>query len=175
MDRNGVQAQTVMSSTPSVSRWHGHGHAVPGGRAGLALGRLPVVLSGNAQTPRVADRGPGRAETWRAVPHEVGRRVRTPGTQCRRARHRPGRGGADVRRHTRYTHFSGRSRTQLARPAGTPRRAGLAGSGRGVVLHRHRLGPEAPRHRRRRRALRYHAAPGRRRLPRAAAFMAGHD
>ena len=41
--------------------------------------------------------------------------------------------------------------------------------------HRHRLGPEARLHRRRRRALRYHAAPGRRRLPRATAFMAGHD
>ena len=45
---------------PSVSRWHGHGHAAPGGREGLA--RLRVVLSGNARTPRVADRGPGRAE-----------------------------------------------------------------------------------------------------------------
>ena len=31
---------------PSVSRWHGHGHAAPGGRVGLA--RLRVVLSGNA-------------------------------------------------------------------------------------------------------------------------------
>ena len=45
---------------PSASRWPGHGHAASGGRAGLA--RLRVVLSGNAQTPRVADRGPGRAE-----------------------------------------------------------------------------------------------------------------
>ena len=88
---------------PSVSRWHGHGHAVPGGRAGLA--RLPVVLSGHAQTPRVADRGPGHAEAWRAVSHHVGRRVRTPGTQRRRARHRPGRGGADVRRRPLGTHI----------------------------------------------------------------------
>ena len=45
---------------PSASRWHGHGHAASGGRPGLA--RLRVVLSGNARTPRVADRGPGRAE-----------------------------------------------------------------------------------------------------------------
>ncbi len=37
--------------------------------------RLPVVLSGNARTPRVADRGPGHAEAWRAVPDHVGRRV----------------------------------------------------------------------------------------------------
>ena len=109
---------------PSVSRWPGHGHAASGGRLGLA--RLPVVLSGNARTPRVADRGPGHAEAWRAVPHHVGRRVRTPGAQCRRTRHRPGRGGADVRRHTRDTHPRGRSRTHLARPIRTPRRAGLA-------------------------------------------------
>ena len=103
---------------PSVSRWHGHGHAAPGGRAGLA--RLRVVLSGNAQTPRVADRGPGRAEASRTVPHDVGRRVRTPGTQCRRTRHRPARRGADVRRRPWHTHPRGRSRTPLARPAGTP-------------------------------------------------------
>ena len=45
---------------PSASRWHGHGHAASGGRDGLA--RLRVVLSGNARTPRVVDRGPGRAE-----------------------------------------------------------------------------------------------------------------
>ena len=109
---------------PSVSRWPGHGHAAPGGRAGLA--RLPVVLSGNARTPRVADRGPGHAEAWRAVPHDVGRRVRTPGTQCRRTRLRPGRRGADVRRRPWHTHPRGRSRTPLARPAGTPRRASLA-------------------------------------------------
>ena len=33
-----------------------HGHAVPGGRPGLA--RLPVVPSGNARTPRVAEVDP---------------------------------------------------------------------------------------------------------------------
>ena len=48
-----------------------HGHAVPGGRPGLA--RLPVVPSGNARPPRVADRGRGHAEASRAVPHHVRR------------------------------------------------------------------------------------------------------
>ena len=47
-----------------------HGHAVPGGRPGLA--RLPVVPSGNARTPRVADRGRGHAEASRTVPRHVG-------------------------------------------------------------------------------------------------------
>ena len=163
MDRNGVQAQTVMSSTHQ----HPDGTVTAMRRRAAELG-WPVYewcYRETAQTPRVADRGPGHAEASRTVPHHVGRRVRTPGTQRRRARHPPGRGGADVRRRPWHTHPRGRSRTPLARPAGSPRRAGLAGSGRGVVLHRRRLGPEAPLHRRRRRALRYHAAPGRRRLP----------
>ena len=65
-----------------------HGHAVPGGRPGLA--RLPVVPSGNARTPRVADRGRGHAEASRAVPHHVGERGCAPGAPYRRTRHRPG-------------------------------------------------------------------------------------
>ena len=134
----------------------------PGGRPGLA--RLPVVPSGNARPPRVADRGRGHAEASRAVPHHVGERGCAPGAPYRRARHRPGRGGADVRRHARRARLAGGARTPLARPAGTTRR--------GVVLPRHRLGPAARLHRRRCRALRDHAVPARRRLPRQATALA---
>ena len=46
--------------------------------------------------------------------------------QWDRQRHRPGRGGADVRRHARCAYLAGGARTHLARPAGSTRRAGLA-------------------------------------------------
>ena len=57
MDRNGVQAQTVMSSTHQ----HPDGTVTAMRRRAADLGWpvLRVVLSGNARTPRVADRGPG--------------------------------------------------------------------------------------------------------------------
>ena len=71
------------------------------------------------------------------------------------------------RRHARRARLAGGARTPLARPAGSTRR--------GVVLHRHRLGPKARLHRRRCRALRDHAAPARRRVPRPATALADHD
>ena len=140
-----------------------HGHAVPGGRPGLA--RLPVVPSGNARTPRVADRGRGHAEASRAVgPAPCGRarmRSRSPVPKDAPSTRR---GGADVRRHARRARLAGGARTPLARPAGSTRR--------GVVLHWHRLGPDARLHRRRCRALRDHAVPARCRLPRQATALA---
>ena len=124
MDRDGVRAQTVMSST----------HQYPDGtvtamrRRAAELGwpvyewcyRETLEPHGWLTEDQVT------RKQWRAVPHDVGRRVRTPGTQRRRARHPPGRRGADVRRHARHTHPRGRSRTPLARPTRPPRRAGLA-------------------------------------------------
>ena len=104
MDRNGVRAQTVMSST----------HQYPDGtvtamrRRAAELG-WPVYEWCYRETLKphgwlTADQV--RAEASRTVPHHVGRRVRTPGTQRRRARDRPGRGGADVRRRHVGTHIS---------------------------------------------------------------------
>ena len=58
MDCDGVRAQTVMSSTHQ----HPDGTVTAMRRRAAELARLRVVLSGNARTPRVADRGPGRAE-----------------------------------------------------------------------------------------------------------------
>ena len=60
MDRDGVRAQTVMSSTHQYP--DGPVTALRRRAADLGLARLPVVLSGNARTARVANRGPGHAE-----------------------------------------------------------------------------------------------------------------
>ena len=80
--------------------------------------------SNDAFLTRLAEAS-GLSTPTRAEVARFDRTRKKKGTQCRRTRHRPARRGADVRRHARDTHPRGRSRTPLARPAGSPRRAGL--------------------------------------------------
>ncbi len=124
MDQGDVRAQTVIAST----------HQHPDGTMTAVLQRAaaqgwPVYewcyretlaphgwLTEDQVTRKRAELSP----TMWAVEYEL----QEPSAEGRAFG--PGRRGADVRHHARYTHLSGRSRTRLARPAGTPRRASLA-------------------------------------------------
>ena len=102
MDRDGVRAQTVMSSTHQ----HPDGTVTAMRRRAADLGwpvyewcyRETLAPHGWLTEDQVVRKQAELSRTMWAVEYEL------PGTQCRRTRHRPGRRGADVRRHARHTH-----------------------------------------------------------------------
>ena len=173
MDRDGVRAQTVMSST----------HQNPDGpvtamRRRVAEMGWPVSQWCYRETLEphgwlTADQVTGKrgelSHTMWAVEYEL----QEPSAEGRAI------DPAAVERMfdaTLGTHISAGDLEHLWRgQSGPPAERACPDPAGAVVMHRHRLGPEAPLHRRRRRALRYHAAPGRRRVPHPTATVAGND
>ena len=127
MDQGAVRAQTVIASTHQHPDGTMTAVLQSGGRAGLA--RLRMVLSGNARTPRVADRGPGYPQAHRNHGPDVAHGIRPPGTERGGTGDRSGCRGVGLRRRPRRGR-RGRARPRLGgnahdgggrqRPAGTP-------------------------------------------------------
>ena len=95
MDRSGRAGPDGHQQYASAPRRHDD-HGAPTRRRRRWLARLPVVLSGHARTPRVADPGAGRSQTRRGAGADVAERVRPPGAEYRRAGDRFGGRRLDV-------------------------------------------------------------------------------
>ena len=173
MDRDGVRAQTVMSSTHQ----HPDGTVTAMRRRAADLGwpvyewcyRETLAPHGWLTEDQVVRKQAELSRTMWAVEYEL----QEPSAEGRAI------DPAAVERMFDATLGTDIPAGDLAHTwrgqPGPPADRAWPDPGRGVVLHRYRLGPEARLHRRRRRALRYHAAPGRRCLPQPAATVAGND
>ena len=124
MDRDGVRAQTVMSSTHQ----HPDGTVTAMRRRAAEMGwpvyewcyRETLAPHGWLTEDQVVRKQAELSRTMWAVEYEL----QEPSAEGRAID--PAAVERNVRRHARHRHPRGRSRTHLARPAGSTRRSGLA-------------------------------------------------